>query len=403
MNPTQLKLLLTIITLILGIAGSMLLIKFKTKAESKPSERKLPNVKVINANISSHTFKIQSQGIALPRTTIRLISEVSGKVISVSDKFDAGKTFQKNDLLLEIDPRDYELALAQAQLKVAQADLRLQMEEKEATVSRREWRLLNQGEPTGLQAREPQLAEARATLAAAKAAEESAQRNLNRCKIRAPFDGMIAKANVRPGQFVSIAIQLGEIFATDVAEVRLPLSASDLSFINLPRPNEPSALDQAPKVILTKQVGKDIQEWMGSIVRSEENVDPVNRMVYVVAEVNDPYLLTKHDNAPLLRGTFVNAVITGRTEKNITSIPRTALRGEDRVWLFQENEINIKSFDLVRSFCLLNKGSLAYRKVDVTYSDETQAILTNGIQPGEQIIISLLSGVIDGMGVKIED
>ena len=115
------------------------------------------------------------------------------------------------------------------------------------------------------------------------------------------------------------------------------------------------------------------------------------------------YLLTKHNNAPLLRGTFVNAVITGRTEKNITSIPRTALRGEDRVWLFQENEINIKSFDLVRSFCLLNKGSLAYRKVDVTYSDETQAILTNGIQPGEQIIISLLSGVIDGMGVKIED
>ena len=404
MNRTQLKLILTIITLILGITGSMLLIKFKTKAESKRSERKLTNVKVINAKTSSHTFKIKSQGTALPRTTIRLISEVSGKVVSVSDKFNTGKTFQKNDLLLEIDSRDYELALAQSRLQVAQADLRLQMEEKEATVSRREWKLLNQGEPTGLQAREPQLAEARATLTAAKAAEESAQRNLSRCKVYAPFDGMIAKANVRPGQFVSMAIQLGEIFATDVAEVRLPLSTSDLSFINLPRHSKPSAPNQSLiKVILTKKTGKDTQEWKGSIIRSEENVDPVNRMVYVVAKVDDPYNLTKQNKSPLLKGSFVNAVITGRTEKNITSIPRTSLRGKDRVWLFQEKVINIKLFDLERSFCLLNEGSLAYRKVDVTYSDETQAILTNGILPGERIITSLLAGVIDGMGIKIED
>ena len=164
MNRIQLKLLLTIITLVLGISGAMLLVKFKTKAISKPSERKLPNVKVLNTKTSSHTFKIVSQGTALPRTTILLISEVSGKVVSVSDKFNAGKFFQKNDLLLEIDPRDYELSLAQARLKVAQANLRLQMEEKEATVSRKEWKLLNQGEPTGLQAREPQLAEARACL-----------------------------------------------------------------------------------------------------------------------------------------------------------------------------------------------------------------------------------------------
>ena len=103
-------------------------------------------------------------------------------------------------MLLTIDSRDYELALAQAEATVAQADLRLQMEEKEAAVVRREWQLLNQGKPSGLQAREPQLAQARAALAAAKAAKEAAQRNVERCKVRAPFDGMVAKAVVRPGQ-----------------------------------------------------------------------------------------------------------------------------------------------------------------------------------------------------------
>jgi multidrug resistance efflux pump len=163
------------------------------------------------------------------------VSEVSGKVVSVAESFDVGQIFAKGDVLLKIDARDYELALAQARSQVAQAQLRLQMEVKEADVVRREWELLNQGEPTGLQAREPQLASARAALEAALAAEEAAKRNLDRCEIRAPFDGMVARAGVRPGQFAALATPLGELFATDVSEVRLPLSANDLSFIDLPK------------------------------------------------------------------------------------------------------------------------------------------------------------------------
>ena len=383
MSNKLFKVVLTIATLIIGVAIASLLIKFKTEAESITSERKLPSVKVIDAKVGKHTFQIQSQGTALPRTTIRLISEVSGKIISVSNKFNTGKVFQKNDVLLTIDPRDYELAVAQAQLKVAQANLRLQMEEKEATVSRREWKLLNNGEPTGLQAREPQLAEARAALSAAKASEEAAQRNLERCKIRAPFDGMVAKANVRSGQFVSLAVQLGEIFSTDVAEIRLPLSASDLRFIDLPDPGEPLELNKGPKVTLTSQSGEDAIEWTGSIVRSEQNVDPVNRMIYVVAKVDDPYLLAKSKGNLLRRGTFLKAIIHGRTEKGIISLPRTALRGKDQVWI-------------------ANDGKLTYRKVTTAYLDKNLAIISQGIESEEKVIVSLLAGVIDGMGVNIQ-
>lgn len=382
-NRTLLKIGLTIAALAVGVAGTLLTIKFKTKAESKPSERKLPTVQVVMAKLESHTFQIASQGTALPRTTIRLVSEVSGKVVSVTDKFDAGQVFQKDDVMLKIDPRDYELALAQAQASVAQADLRLQMEEKEAAVVRREWKLLNQGEPTGLQAREPQLAQARAALAAAKAAEEAAQRNLERCEIRAPFDGMVAKASVRPGQFATLATPLGEIFSTDVAEVRLPLSAGDLDFINLPAPGETNALGQAPKVTLSSQAGDQALEWTGHIVRSEETVDPVNRMVYVVAKVDDPYRFAKRDAAPLRRGTFVKATITGRTQENVVTIARTALRGKNRVWVAKD-------------------GKLTFREVNVVYTDKNEAILSEGLQVGEQVITSLLGGVIDGMGVDVQ-
>ncbi|MBR18553.1 MAG: hypothetical protein CMA64_00135 [Euryarchaeota archaeon] len=374
---------LTLGVLVAGVVSTTLTIKFKTKADSKPTERKLPSVRVVAAKPESHTFRIQSQGTALPRTTIRLVSEVSGKVVSVSEKFDAGQIFKKDDVLLTIDSRDYELALAQAEATVAQADLRLQMEEKEAAVVRREWRLLNQGKPSGLQAREPQLAQARAALAAAKAAKEAAQRNVERCEVRAPFDGMVAKAVVRPGQFASLATPLGEIFSTDVAEVRLPLATGDLDFIELPAAGETVAPDQAPRVTLTSQAGDQSLEWQGRIVRSEETIDPVNRMVYVVARVDDPYRLAKRTGAALRRGTFVKATITGRTQDNIVSLARTALRGKDRVWVVQDGRLN-------------------FREVNVVYADKDTAIISEGLQSGEQVITSLLAGVIDGMGVEVQ-
>ncbi len=384
-NPSRrLKIISTFAVAIIGIAFAIMLAKSAKKPESQIPQPKLPAVEVQIAEATRHTYRIQSQGTALPRTSIRLVSEVSGKVVSVAESFDVGQIFAKGDVLLKIDARDYELALAQARSQVAQAQLRLQIEVKEADVVRREWQLLNQGEPTGLQAREPQLASARAALEAALAAEEAAKRNLDRCEIRAPFDGMVARAGVRPGQFAALATPLGELFATDVAEVRLPLIASDLSFIDLPRPGAKVALDQAPKVTLSARAGDRRTEWLGHIVRSEETVDPMNRMVYVVAQVVDPYGLAKRDGAPLRSGTFVRASIEGRTQENVIVLPRHALRGRNQVWIVSENK-------------------LTFRTVKVAFADAKQVIVAAGIQPGEQVVVSLLAAVVDGMGVKVRE
>ena len=384
-NPSRrLKIISTFAVAIIGIAFAIMLAKSGKKPESQIPQPKLPAVEVQIAEATRHTYRIQSQGTALPRTSIRLVSEVSGKVVSVAESFDVGQIFAKGDVLLKIDARDYELALAQARSQVAQAQLRLQIEVKEADVVRREWQLLNQGEPTGLQAREPQLASALAALEAALAAEEAAKRNLDRCEIRAPFDGMVARANVRPSQFAALATPLGELFATDVSEVRLPLSANDLSFIDLPKPGAKVALGQAPKVILSARAGERRTEWLGHILRSEETVDPLNRMVYVVAQVADPYGLANGNAAPLRSGTFVRASIEGRSQEGVVVLPRHALRGRNQVWILSENK-------------------LTFRTVKVAFADAKQVIVTGGIQPGEQVIVSLLAAVVDGMGVKVRE
>jgi RND family efflux transporter MFP subunit len=278
------------------------------------------------------------------------------------------------------------------------------MEVKEADVVRREWQLLNQGEPTGLQAREPQLASARAALEAALAAEDAAKRNLDRCEIRAPFDGMVARASVRPGQFTALATPLGELFATDVAEVRLPLISSDLSFINLPKPGSKVALTQPPKVTLSARAGERRTEWLGHIVRSEETVDPMNRMVYVVAQVVDPYGLAKRDGAPLRSGTFVRASIEGRTQESVIVLPRQALREKDRVWIADPVSIESETSTLQEGLGYRDQQTrLIFRSVDVSFADARQVVITNGIRAGEDVVTSLLAGVIDGMGVVVRE
>ena len=384
-NPNRrLKIISTFSVAIIGIALAAVLVKTGKRPESQIAKPKLPSVEVRIAEATRHTYRIQSQGTALPRTSIRLVSEVSGKVVSVEVSFDAGQVFAKDDVLLKIDSRDYELALTQAKSQVAQAELRLQMEINEVDVVRREWRLLNQGEPTGLQAREPQLAHARAALEAARATEEAAKRNLDRCIIRAPFAGMVARAGVRPGQFAALAAPLGELFATDIAEVRLPLVTSDLSFIDLPASGAKVVLGQAPKVTLSARAGERRMKWLGHIVRSEETVDPMNRMVYVVAQVVDPYGLAKRDGAPLRSGTFVRASIEGRSQENVIVLPRHALRGRNQVWIVSENK-------------------QTFRTVKVAFADAKQVIVAAGIQPGEQVVVSLLAAVVDGMGVKVRE
>ena len=395
----RLKIISIFAVTIIGIAFAIMLAKSAKKPESQIPQPKLPAVEVQVAEATRHTYRIQSQGTALPRTSIRLVSEVSGKVVSVAESFDVGQIFAKGDVLLKIDSRDYELALAQARSQVAQAELRLQMEVKEADVVRREWQLLNQDEPTGLQAREPQLASARAALEAALAAEEAAKRNLDSCEIRAPFDGMVARANVRPSQFAALATPLGELFATDVAEVRLPLIASDLSFIDLPRPGAKVALGQAPKVTLSARAGDRRTEWLGHIVRSEETVDPMNRMVYVVAQVVDPYGLAKRDGAPLRSGTFVRASIGGRTQENVIVLPRHALRGKDRVWIVESETSTLQEWLGYRD----QQTRLIFRSVDVSFADARQVVITNGIRAGEDVVTSLLAAVVDGMGVKVRE
>jgi RND family efflux transporter MFP subunit len=254
----------------------------------------------------SLNFVVTSQGTVKPRTETTLVSEVSGKVVSVSEHFIAGGFFRKGDVLLQIDPSDYRTAVKRVQANLASREARLSEEVARSEQALKDWNNLNRkGQPSDLVLRKPQLADARANVQAAEADVQKAERDLQRTNITVPYDGLVRVKRVDIGQYVTPGTQLGVTFAIDSAEIRLPLSDNDMAFLELP-----SATNRAgkplPSVILRADNVGASGQWEAVIIRTEGVVDEASRVIYAVAQVIDPYgILGQSTQEELKVGTFI--------------------------------------------------------------------------------------------------
>ena len=277
-------------------------------------------VKTLLLYAQSANLLVESQGTVLPRTQTKLISEVSGAVLSLSAKFVVGGTFEAGEIMLQLDPTDYEVALQRAEARLISMNAQATFELARATQARKEWAMTGRPatEAPLLALRQPYLAEARANVLQAEAEVKQAKLKLARTTIRAPYLGMVSAKTVDIGQYVSLATPLGEIFAIDFAEVRLPLTEKDLARIELI--SRGSNATELPTVTLNATVASKPVRWTAQIVRSEGVVDQLNRSQYLVAQINDPYAVISEsvgNSTPLLMGTFVRAEIVGKTIDNV--------------------------------------------------------------------------------------
>jgi len=215
-----LKIVLPVAVLIAGVITALLLGWLRREVEMKPPEALVPLVRVLEVHKQDLQLTVHTQGAVQPRTETSLVPEVSGRVIRISPDLVPGGFYDESDLLLSIDPVDYELARVRARGELAQAELRLAEEEAEAAVAREEWEELGQGEASPLTLREPQLAEARALLESARAVLRQADRDVERTKIRAPFTGRVRDEQVDVGQFVNRGAPVATLYAIDYAEIR---------------------------------------------------------------------------------------------------------------------------------------------------------------------------------------
>ena len=379
-----LMILLPVVVIAAGWFGAWTMIKAREKPEPQPVEVQPPLVRVIKVQLETVRLTVQAEGTVRPRTETEMVPEVSGRVVEISPSLAAGGFFEEGDVLLKIDPREYELDVVRSRAAVAQAELRVATEEQEAEVARKEWESLGEGEPTSLVLREPQIAEAKAALASAQAALDRAKYDLERTTVRAPYAGRVWEKRIDRGQFVTRGSQIARIYSVDVAEVRLPIPDQELAFVDLPLAYRGrSGNANRPRVKIRATFAGKKHEWRGRIVRTEGEIDAQSRMVRAVAQIEDPYGYTAHPGRPPLAvGMFVEAEIQGRLAPNVVSLPRTALRAGDQVLVVDE------------------ESRLRFRAVEILRAERDRVIVRSGLREGERVCVSIVETAVEGMKVR---
>ena len=171
---TWLRILLPLVVLGSGALVTVVLIRTRPEIQPVPHENALPLVRAVTVQPGTHCFTVEAQGMVQPHREIQLVAEVAGRITQVSPSFEAGRFFEAGEELVTLDTRDYELGVTRARAQLAEAEVRLTREEAEAEVAIAEWETLGEGDPGPLVRREPQLAEAQAAVASARAALEQA-------------------------------------------------------------------------------------------------------------------------------------------------------------------------------------------------------------------------------------
>ncbi|NIP17265.1 MAG: HlyD family efflux transporter periplasmic adaptor subunit [Xanthomonadales bacterium] len=287
-------------------------------------------------------------------------------------------------MLLQIDPSDYETALKRAEASLASRRARLADEQARSEQALKDWRNLGrEGEPSDLVLRKPQLQDAQANVSAAEADVQKARRDLQRTRITVPYAGLLREKSVDVGQYVSPGTRLGVSFAIDSAEIRLPLSATDLAYLDLPAATE-AGDKEFPAVTLHSEEGGITRTWQARIIRTEGVVDETSRVLYAVAQVVDPYgVLGLSEQEELKVGTFVRAEIEGLAADDVVVLPRYVLQNDNTVLVAND------------------RRQLEIRPVRVLRAEPRTVYIADGVRSGEHIVTTTLDVPIPGLQLTL--
>ena len=381
------QIILPLVILVVGVIAFMGFSSLKKPPEEKAEVENIPIVAVETITVAPLSLYVSSYGIVKPKYETLLVAQVNGEIVELSDVFVRGGFIKKGQLLARIDPNDYHAALIDAQATMASARAALEKEVAQGKVAEREWKQITDTSPTELSLRKPQLAQELARVKSAQAAVLRAERNLQRTEIKAPYDAMIDNRMIGLGSFVSVGTQIGKLLGTAIAEIRLPVADKQLQFL----------IDQGhdAKVKLAgTYAGKNV-EWLANISRNEGVIDDKSRMTYLVAEIQNPYLLqaeakekNKANNddlsyaVPLRFGSYVKAEILGIKIPNASLLPRHLVVG---------NKVAL----------LNNDSKLHYATIEIVRQQGANVVVSSGLVDGDSLIVSALDSPVDGMKLAI--
>ncbi|MCX7546118.1 efflux RND transporter periplasmic adaptor subunit [Marinicella gelatinilytica] len=354
----------------LVVIGFILIMRlFRVEPQTQPRQDIGFLVETAQVKPEPLTLKIQSQGLLKPKHDISLVAEVSGLVTEVSDSFVVGGQFKQGDVLLQIEPADYQVAVSRSEANLASARANLDLEKAKAEQAQKDWESFGKKtKPSDLLLNIPQLKGAQAAVDAAKADLQKALRDLSKTTIKAPFDGTVLTKQVDIGQFVTVSGQLARLAGIETAEIRLPLTTRHLNQLqlsdnhHLPLPVTLHAVDGA-------EVGE------AQLVRLEPQKDAQTMVTYGIAEVKNPFALGLRFN------TFVSADIIGPSYPQVYPVPAEWLLPQQRLPLYRDGHLHIQP-------------------VSVIYQTDEFDYIIEGINEKDDIVITPIQFPEQGMTLR---
>jgi len=380
MAAKVIKILVPVAVIAVAVVAAIGLTSMRKPPEKKEEQRQAILINAEPVATQDLVYKIQSQGTVKPKYETSLSSEVNGRIIALADNFIEGGFFNAGDVLVRVEPADYQTNVKAAEASLANAQAALEEEKARGRVAEEEWRSFTDGKAPELGLRRPQLASALANVRSAEAELERARRDLSRTEIRAPYAGLVKSRAVDLGQFISRGTSVGMIYGTDVAEVRLPITDNDSAFIQLP---DFTADEMKPEVMLTAVVAGEIVQWPAKLVRTEGVLDERSRVIYGVAQVNDPYQRNNPDKAPLRFGRFVQAEIVGEATNQVVVVPRHLLLAKQQILVVD------------------SESQLQFRTVEVERADDRFAYIRSGFADGDRLATSAIANPLAGTLVRV--
>ncbi len=386
MASTKKQLFLSMAMLLGASAISALLFLNRPPTDIKEPAETSVSVDVAQVIKQDIRIEIQAQGTVSPLRETAILAEVKGRVIEVAPTFNVGGFVSRDDILLRIDPRDYQTSLLRAQAAVESAESSLAQEKGRTQVALREWQKLPKNsqrseEAKDLYLRKPQLELAQAQLLAAQADLNTARDNLERTIIRAPYNALIREKHSELGQFVTMGSTLAHIFSVEFAEIRLPIPQSKLAYLDLPGV---VGYAKGSSIDIYTDVSGEVKHWSAELHRTEGVFDERSRVLYTVARVEDPYGLQDTSQEPLRIGAFVNASIEGREFTNIVTLPRYLLRAGNFLWVVDKT-LHLRN-----------------RKVTILRTGGDLIHITAGLDDGDLVSLTTFDNSFNGSLVKIQ-
>ena len=343
-------------------------------------EKDLMDVNVQILTPIDYQIKIKSTGTTTPITQTVLTSEVGGEVIYRSKKFSEGSSVISGEILAKIDDTDLQLQYKNALLQLASAEVQFAVQQAEAEIAQEAWEQVGEGIPQELTTKKPQLKQAKAALEVAKAQVQSAEKKLNKTEITAPYTGRIQNINIDLGSTIIPGQPVGSMYTSNEIEVTLSVKDSDLQFLDIPMDGRKLNPDQKSIVIIKSLYKGEMQEWAGNLERVDGVIDPMTRMIKLIANFKNNFI---EETKPILPiGLFVEAEINGKQLEDIFMIPNSALTPNDELLFLNQDD------------------ALEIRKVSVLTKMKNHILVKEGMKAGERVVVSKLSIATNGMLVN---